>query len=442
MGALNTSAVQAELAPSWKQEVNLRLAAHKSRKGMSSAEAVLPEVHPGNQRAAAVARVAARFAKVPSYSQMLAEEAREAVRVAGSAARAAQEAHVAAESLLAGLEAKAAKEEMAWLSEVSEDGFAEWNPPSAVPSTPQGANPLTSPVKENRDSRELGIRWDADLPVRAEAAVLNEPQQPSTAAMTAQEWWELEGRHITAAGGADVVEVELPIHGNLIHFPREIIAARKMRPRRIEGSSLDVADAESQLSIFEVDPGTISTEPAAAATFEQAATWTAPEWSGIELDAEVHSEAAAAHVFDAPVSALPEVEAAPLNLRVMAAVVDFSIVGGAYVGAAWVASSILHVFPSMRAMEIGSTLALLLLGAAYMTVFFTLASATPGMRYAGLALCTFDDQLPTKEQRYHRLLAMLVSVVPAGLGVAWSIFDEQHLSWHDRLSGTYLRTGL
>jgi hypothetical protein len=29
-----------------------------------------------------------------------------------------------------------------------------------------------------------------------------------------------------------------------------------------------------------------------------------------------------------------------------------------------------------------------------------------------------------------------------GLGVAWSIFDEQRLSWHDRLSGTYLRTGL
>jgi uncharacterized RDD family membrane protein YckC len=93
-------------------------------------------------------------------------------------------------------------------------------------------------------------------------------------------------------------------------------------------------------------------------------------------------------------------------------------------------------------MEIGSTIALLLLGAAYMTVFFTLASATPGMRYAGLALCTFDDQLPTKEQRYRRLLAMLVSVLPVGLGVVWSIFDEQRLSWHDRLSGTYLRTGL
>jgi hypothetical protein len=26
-----------------------------------------------------------------------------------------------------------------------------------------------------------------------------------------------------------------------------------------------------------------------------------------------------------------------------------------------------------------------------------------------------------------------------GLGAAWAIFDEGHLSWHDRLSRTYLK---
>jgi hypothetical protein len=26
-----------------------------------------------------------------------------------------------------------------------------------------------------------------------------------------------------------------------------------------------------------------------------------------------------------------------------------------------------------------------------------------------------------------------------GLGLAWAIFDENHLCWHDRLSQTYLR---
>jgi hypothetical protein len=34
---------------------------------------------------------------------------------------------------------------------------------------------------------------------------------------------------------------------------------------------------------------------------------------------------------------------------------------------------------------------------------------------------------------------MLLSAVPAGLGLAWAIFDRDHLSWHDRLTRTYQR---
>jgi hypothetical protein len=39
------------------------------------------------------------------------------------------------------------------------------------------------------------------------------------------------------------------------------------------------------------------------------------------------------------------------------------------------------------------------------------------------------------------MAALLVSVAPMGLGAAWAVFDEQHLCWHDRLSGTYVRKG-
>jgi hypothetical protein len=35
--------------------------------------------------------------------------------------------------------------------------------------------------------------------------------------------------------------------------------------------------------------------------------------------------------------------------------------------------------------------------------------------------------------------ALLLSVLPLGLGVAWALFDDDHLCWHDRLSKTYLR---
>ncbi len=61
------------------------------------------------------------------------------------------------------------------------------------------------------------------------------------------------------------------------------------------------------------------------------------------------------------------------------------------------------------------------------------------MKYAGVALCTFDDEVPTRLQLRRRFGAMLLSLLPVGLGFVWSVFDDDHLSWHDRFSATYLR---
>jgi uncharacterized RDD family membrane protein YckC len=61
------------------------------------------------------------------------------------------------------------------------------------------------------------------------------------------------------------------------------------------------------------------------------------------------------------------------------------------------------------------------------------------MWYAGIKLSTFDGVIPIREQRCRRLVALLLSVLPLGLGLAWALFDADHLTWHDRLSGTYLR---
>jgi hypothetical protein len=33
-----------------------------------------------------------------------------------------------------------------------------------------------------------------------------------------------------------------------------------------------------------------------------------------------------------------------------------------------------------------------------------------------------------------------MALLPAGLGVLWALFDQDHLSLHDRLSGTYLKS--
>jgi uncharacterized RDD family membrane protein YckC len=88
---------------------------------------------------------------------------------------------------------------------------------------------------------------------------------------------------------------------------------------------------------------------------------------------------------------------------------------------------------------LGAVVAILLAGLIYQTLFLTLAAATPGMRCARISFCTFDGQKPTRGQLCGRLGALLLSVVPVGLGVAWALFDDDRLCWHDRLSRTYLR---
>ena len=83
--------------------------------------------------------------------------------------------------------------------------------------------------------------------------------------------------------------------------------------------------------------------------------------------------------------------------------------------------------------------AILVAGFAYHALFFRLAGTTPGMHYAGIAVCTFNNEIPTQPELRQRLGAMALSLLPVGLGMVWTVFDEDHLSWHDRISGTYLR---
>jgi uncharacterized RDD family membrane protein YckC len=447
---LSTFASQAERAPSWKDEVNQRLAAHKNRKGPSLAEPASPVAvqHGASSMAAqAAARVAARYAKAPSYSEMLAEEARAAVRAAEAASRAALHAQAAAESILAGLEA-ASDAESAWEPEVSHAAAPEpaWEPsiaPVQHVEPVQYVAPAEPAMSQAAERPSFAVRWEPDMPVRpAEPAATHTSRGIDSMAASAENWWESSplAEEDTDSGPIEIVEPAQPIHANLIEFPREIVATRKARPRMAEGSYAAAAEPVGQLSIFEVDPEAVSAQPVAAETMEpeSAPAWTEPVWSGIELDAQPQEEPAAQTpaVQAAQTAAL---EQAPMGVRLMAAVVDATLIVGAFLSAVAVAASNLKDLPGMREMEVGAVVALLTAGLLYQVLFFTLGEATPGMRYAHVSLCTFDGQRPTRAQRCGRLGALLLSLLPVGLGVAWALFDDGHLSWHDRLSKTYLR---
>jgi uncharacterized RDD family membrane protein YckC len=229
----------------------------------------------------------------------------------------------------------------------------------------------------------------------------------------------------------------LPLPANLIEFPRELVAARKARPRLAEGPLRAEDVPEPQLRIFEVEPEQISTEPVAA----EEDVSDAPVWQGMLLDTPV--DRVRIREREAAVTR-GQMDIAPVSRRVMAAMVDGCCIGAALIGFATVASYISG--PGLQAMSkpmMGATVVFTFAIATllYQLLFFWLNEATPGMRYARIGLCTFADANPTRKQMRRRvLLAQMLAVCPLGLGMLWVLLDDDRLGWHDRISRMYQRT--
>lgn len=458
--AVSTSA---QISPAWKEEVNRRLAEHRGRKGSTAAEPQAPaatQTNASRRAMEAAARVAARYANAPSYSDVLANEARAALRAAEAASRAALQAQAAAQSVLAGIEAANAEA----VFEPIAEPVIEWR--MAAASTVEDIAPVDdffeSPVMPHAEpgpelvrsealavpapiaaavEEPAALRWDLALPVHPPAPVEARAARGQDIFQTgAESWWRPAAAEPERVEPEQIEVVEpQAIPANLIEFPRELVATRKARPRLAEGLSA-AADPGAQLSIFEVDPISISTEPAIEERAQPAQAWTAPTWSGMELEAQSVQEVYEALPEPAPQAeaAAAALEPAPATLRLMALVVDGALVAGSLLAAATVAASRASVLPGLRSTEIGLGVALVVVAALYQMFFFTLGRATPGMKYAQIRLTTFEGMMPVRAERYKRMAALLVSVLPAGLGLAWALFDEDHLSWHDRLSRTYL----
>jgi uncharacterized RDD family membrane protein YckC len=429
--------------PAWKQEVNRRVAAHMHGKPTPSEveEVQHAAATPGSRAAKAAAKVARRFAQAPSYNEMLATEARAAVEAAEAASVAAQEAHAKAQMVLAGIEAASTREAA---PEPIPDSF--WAPRAGevvefalVMREAEATGPLT---QREYTAGEFAIRWEPGLTLRESSPEGTRATLGSSLFDAASEEWEQIGPEQAQLEEIAVVEPVLPIFGNVIEFPRQIVATRKVRPRLVEGP-LATPAAGAQLSIFEVDPGAVSVEPEVESqvTTQHLADWSVPEWSSIRFARVTESELELLEDPEPERTPTPEIELASLSRRILAGMVDATLVAGACVAAAAMAVSNSNSQPGLKTVEFGTLAALLVATVAYKLLFFTMARATPGMRYARLSLCTFEGGVPTRTQRYARLAALLLSVLPVGLGFVWAIFDDQHLSWHDRISKTYLRIG-
>lgn len=382
-----------------------------------------------DRAAQAAARVAARFSKAPSYGEMQAAEARAALRNAEAATRAALEAQAVAQAALANLErlndCSLADEEQSETAFTS-SGSADWEPEreaapiSALPAIAdwQTARLTTGPALKQEPTATYAAKLSIEGARLSPVAHFDESAED-----TPDEW----------------VEPAKPIHVNLIQFPREIVATRRIRPRLAESPRSIGEEQHGQLSIFDVDPASISTQPSASTVAEAAAPtppWSGPDWQSVELESEFDNNR---EPITECLSIAPAIHLAPLSLRGIAATIDLALViAMACAAALGIAGHMTHGF-SMKTAEIGAFVAFPLIAVFYQSFFLLTAMSTPGMMYAGISLCTFDDEFPTRKQLCDRIGALLISFLPMGLGIAWSIFDEDRLSWHDRFSRTYQR---
>jgi uncharacterized RDD family membrane protein YckC len=74
----------------------------------------------------------------------------------------------------------------------------------------------------------------------------------------------------------------------------------------------------------------------------------------------------------------------------------------------------------------------------YFALFTVFGGTTPGMMLRGLHVVNFSGETPSPRQMLWRSLGYMLSAGTFFMGFLWSMWDEDALTWHDRLSHTYL----
>ena len=473
-------------APNLKQVAADRLAAHRQRRAAAVAQEAELEartrqhreaMHSAKRetlrRGASTVRdtVVARYRERASYREFLAAEAERAISQAQAEAEvAARNARAVAETQMALLEeldelnrpdpgprelaiAQQRSETRGELAHALADialGARELmdEPPSLAVfevAPPAMRSGLQEPATREVTAGGLTVRLFEDV---SPASPLSSERQPRRGAqsvnppvfseeemaetLTALEE-EIDFRRAPSFSMGSALDVQA-IPGNLIEFPRELVAARRSRPRLAEGPLRD-EPGEPQLRIFEVEP-----EQEYVPSLD--ATPTMPEWQTLHLGGFEAEAASLSPASDAQAHPALPLFAAPLERRLMSAAVDGCCLGAAWLVAAACVAEIAG--PSLRTMPL-PLLAVSGLGAfavfavLYLMLFFSLAEATPGMRYARIALCTFGDGNPSRRAMRRRVLSTALAACPLGLGLAWVLMDHESLGWHDRMSRMYQR---
>jgi len=129
---------------------------------------------------------------------------------------------------------------------------------------------------------------------------------------------------------------------------------------------------------------------------------------------------------------------ATLRERRSAALIDAACLAFAYGGFLALFGSLGGQFTlsKLSAVVCFSTLAFVYVQ--YFGLFTIFGGTTPGMMVRGLQVASFTGEAPTSKQLFWRAAGYMISAGTFFLGFFWALWDEDAMTWHDRLSRTYL----
>jgi uncharacterized RDD family membrane protein YckC len=129
---------------------------------------------------------------------------------------------------------------------------------------------------------------------------------------------------------------------------------------------------------------------------------------------------------------------ASIEERRLAALIDFCCLLFAYGGFLMLFGSLGGQFTlsKLNAAVYTTTFAIVYLQ--YFALFTIFGGTTPGMMMRGLQVVSFSGEPPTPRQMFLRTAGYILSAGTFFLGFLWAIWDEDELTWHDRLSRTHL----
>lgn len=129
---------------------------------------------------------------------------------------------------------------------------------------------------------------------------------------------------------------------------------------------------------------------------------------------------------------------ASLEDRRIAAVIDLVCLVFAYGGFMALFSSLGGQFSAtkLNAVVYAATFAVVYLQ--YFALFTIFGGTTPGMMFRSLQVASFSGASPSPRQYLLRSIGYVLSAAAVFAGFAWCWWDEDHLTWHDRISRTYL----